>query len=64
MTGYTPDECLAMADYPLPLVVDADQRERLQYELKHSTMIENIELRIRRKNGELRWMAACLWRRR
>ena len=62
LTGYTPQECLAMLDYPLPLVA-ADDRARMREEFTRSQRGrsgENLEFRIQRKDGQQRW-AAISW---
>lgn len=57
MTGYTPEECLAMKDYPLPMVADEAERAQLRDLLRRSATVENIEFQLREKNGGLRWMS-------
>ena len=58
-TGYTVAECLAMDDYPLPIVTGAD-RDRVAKvfaEARESTSGENAEFGIDQRNGESRWMS-------
>ncbi|MFG0265775.1 MAG: nitrogen regulation protein NR(II) [Rhodopirellula sp. JB055] len=58
-TGYTPDECLQMSDYPLPLIVPED-RERMSNQMKEAatgTTGDNIEFRVLHKDGATLWMA-------
>jgi two-component system, sporulation sensor kinase C len=58
-TGYSVDECLGMADYPLPLVV-AEDRERISKVLASAqkrTTGENIEFGSPYRGGEIRWMS-------
>jgi PAS domain S-box-containing protein len=58
LTGYTVDECLRMADYPLPLV-DLGDRERIAGVFEKAferTSGEHVEFRSVHKNGETRWM--------
>jgi PAS domain S-box-containing protein len=58
-TGYTVVECLAMEDYPLPIVHGEDQetiREVLKGALQGGSG-NDFEFRIIRKDGEVRWMA-------
>jgi diguanylate cyclase (GGDEF)-like protein/PAS domain S-box-containing protein len=61
-TGYTPQECLAMADYPLPIVAADDQQsvheEFMQSQRGRSG--DNFEFRIQRKDGQQLW-AAVSW---
>lgn len=62
LTGYTPQECLAMPDYPLPLVA-ADDQARIREEFTRSQRGrsgENLEFRIQHKDGQQRW-AAVSW---
>jgi two-component system, sporulation sensor kinase C len=59
LTGYSVAECVAMRDYPLPLIVEED-RERISDVLKSAdrrSSGENIEFRSLHRNGEIRWMA-------
>lgn len=58
-TGYSPKECLAMADYPLPLMVP-DDRERMAQHLRDAaegSTGNNIEFRVMHCDGSMRWMA-------
>ncbi|MES9996443.1 PAS domain S-box protein [Desulfovibrio aminophilus] len=60
-TGFSVLECLAMADYPLPLV-DPEDREALGDELRrareeHSSAGDRV-FRVRRKDGRRRYMSA------
>jgi diguanylate cyclase (GGDEF)-like protein/PAS domain S-box-containing protein len=60
MTGYTPKECLAMADFPLPLLADPADRERLHTEFTgavRGSRGENFEFQLRQKDGGHRWVA-------
>jgi PAS domain S-box-containing protein len=59
ITGYSVAECIAMRDYPLPLIVEED-RERIEEVLKSAdkrSSGENLEFRSLHRNGEIRWMA-------
>lgn len=60
-TGYSVLECLAMADYPLPLV-DPEDREALAADLARSRELRQSVgdrvFRVRRRDGTPRWMAA------
>lgn len=58
-TGYSPKECLAMADYPLPLMVPED-RDRMAKHLRDATAgstENNIEFRALHRDGSTPWMA-------
>lgn len=62
LTGYRPDECLAMPDFPLPIVVDAD-RERVAREFARAgegMSGSDVEFRVRRKDGSEFW-ATVAW---
>lgn len=59
MTGYSVAECLAMPDYPLPIVAPED-RLRVAEALNRARRREsdsNLEFRIVRRDGETRWMS-------
>lgn len=58
-TGHPIAECLAMRDYPLPLIVPED-RERMARKLelaRNGTSGENVEFRCLHTSGETRWMS-------
>lgn len=60
MTGYTPQECLSMERFPLPLVAAGDQEKAGQ---QFQRAIEgypgtDFEFRVRRKDGSVFWAAA------
>ncbi|QDT11122.1 two-component system sensor histidine kinase NtrB [Planctomycetes bacterium K23_9] len=58
-TGYTPAECLKMADYPLPLLVPEDRQcmaDHLRDAVSGSTE-NNIEFRVLHRDGSTPWMA-------
>lgn len=58
-TGYSVEECLALADYPLTLVVAEDvERVRRQCKVDPSGKIGKIEFRLRRKDGSIFWASA------
>lgn len=59
ITGYTVDECLAMPDYPLPIVRDVD-RSRIADVLQQAAQGipgNDIEFCVRTKSGVERWVA-------
>jgi PAS domain S-box-containing protein len=58
ITGYAAGECVSMAEYPLPMVQDEDRtvvRRHIQNALDGQAPIEEVEFRIRRKDGETIW---------
>jgi PAS domain S-box-containing protein len=61
MTGYGTAECLSMQGYPLPIVQKED-RLRLGRELRSAitlkTSANNVQFRVRHKDGTLRWVSA------
>ena len=62
LTGYTAEECMTMADFPLPLVDRKDRRRmtRLFGDAVRGTSGNDEEFRLRCKDGSLRW-AAISW---
>jgi diguanylate cyclase (GGDEF)-like protein/PAS domain S-box-containing protein len=59
VSGYTPEECLAMADFPMCLVDDAAVRERLRGEFARAARGgsgDDFEFQLRRRDGALRWV--------
>jgi two-component system, sporulation sensor kinase C len=61
ITGYTVAECMAMDDYPLPLVVQ-DDRDAIAIALASAqaqTAGESVDFRSLHRNGESRWMSVC-----
>lgn len=59
VTGYGVSECLAMEDFPLPLVVEDDRagfNDALSV-VGEGRSIHDAEFRIRTKSGDIRWMA-------
>ncbi|MET0089059.1 MAG: EAL domain-containing protein [Candidatus Thiodiazotropha sp.] len=59
VTGYTPPECFAMPDYPLPIVHpdDVDLVERCHRLGLAGKTGRDQEFRIRRKDGRIVWVA-------
>ncbi len=59
LTGYSVAECLAMHDYPLPLVHPADQVEivRVWEGALAGSSGNDVPFRLRCKDGRLRWVA-------
>lgn len=58
LTGYSVDECMKMADYPLALI-DPEDRQRVAEVLQQAldrTSGEHVEFRSVNKCGEVRWM--------
>jgi PAS domain S-box-containing protein len=62
LTGYTVEECMAMPDYPLPLIDRKDRARiaRLFEEALRGTSDNDQEFRLRRKDGSVKW-AAVSW---
>ena len=62
VTGYTPQECLAMDGFPLPIIYSEDA-EKAKRELERALRGgsgSDLELRIMRKDGEVIW-ASVSW---
>ena len=60
MTGYTPEECYAMSDYPLPLIASTAEQQHLRDEFNKAargSTVENVEFQVLHKDGGLHWMA-------
>jgi diguanylate cyclase (GGDEF)-like protein/PAS domain S-box-containing protein len=59
LTGYTPQECLTLDGYPLPIVCEEDRGRvaAAHAGANHGQRGENLEYRVRHKDGTLRWMA-------
>jgi two-component system sporulation sensor kinase C len=61
MTGYSVAECLAMPDYPLPIVV-AEDRPNIANAFgraRDQMSGENLDFRITSYNDQVRWMSLC-----
>lgn len=59
MTGYAPEECLAMPDYPLPIVAErhrARMRKMLDDAIAKKSY-NDLEFEIETRDGGQRWMA-------
>lgn len=59
MTGYTTEQCLAMTDYPLPIVAEKD-RQRIQKMMVQAIAgksYNDLEFEIVTRDGQERWMA-------
>jgi PAS domain S-box-containing protein len=59
ITGYSVAECIALQDYPLPMIA-LDDREKVAKVLESTeerTSGENLEFCCLHRNGETRWMA-------
>ena len=60
LTGYSPEEVLAMPDFISTLIAEEDRemvRERLQEALKSGGRGENLEFRYLHKNGSKSWLS-------
>jgi PAS domain S-box-containing protein len=57
ITGYAPEDCLAMRDYPLRLVDPADRHSMARHLANAAAggVGNEVEFRIRHKDGGLRW---------
>lgn len=62
ITGYSPEECMAMDNYPIPLVYQPDRgrTEKFFHEALHGSTGNDIEFRVLCKDGCTRW-AAVSW---
>jgi diguanylate cyclase (GGDEF)-like protein/PAS domain S-box-containing protein len=63
LTGYEPDECMAMPNFPVPLAAPQD-RDRLAEQVSRAlggTQGADVEFRLRRKDGSEIWVSAD-WR--
>lgn len=61
ITGYSPEECLLMSDFPRPLIHEDDQdlaARIFQQSLSEQTTGNNLRFRIRRKDESVLWVAA------
>ncbi len=59
ITGYSVETCLAMPDYPLPMVV-SDDRERVRElwrEILNMRSGNDVEFRVRHRDGHTVWVA-------
>jgi PAS domain S-box-containing protein len=61
LTGYTPAECQAMADFPFSVIVAGDiERTRAEFQIAaRGGTGSNFEFRVRRKDGSEFWAAAA-----
>lgn len=59
MTGYSVQECLAMRDYPLPMVFEEDRPkvQRLFERILDRTSGNDVEFRVRHRDGTAVWVA-------
>lgn len=60
VTGYTPEECYAMSDYPYPLVHPEDietAKQEITEGLHEETAASNREFRCICKNGTVKWIS-------
>ena len=59
ITGYTPAECMAMKDFPLPLIYEED-RENVKESFRgafEGQSANDLELRIQRKDDKVIWVS-------
>ena len=60
ITGYSVGECMAMPDFPIPIVAEAD-RETVARQIREAVQgssRNDFEFRVRHKDGHLAWVAA------
>ena len=59
LAGYTVAECFAMSDYPLPLIDDDDRAwmADLLADARAGSSGNDLEFRVKRKDGSRRWAA-------
>jgi PAS domain S-box-containing protein len=60
LTGYAPEACFGMDDYPLEMVLEKDRlhiKRLLEQSLSERTTGNDVEFRIQPKNGHWRWVA-------
>ena len=62
MTGYRPDECLKMVDYPLSMVADGDRHKIVEMlrDAKAEGSGNDVEFQLVHRDGSNRW-AAVSW---
>lgn len=62
ITGFSPEECMAMKDFPMPLIYKSDRKKMRECYKKAVQGLSgnDIEFRVLRKDGGLRW-AAVSW---
>ena len=61
VTGYSVAECLAMDNYPLPMIApeDRDRMGNVLAEAHNQTSGEHVEFRSLHRRDESRWMSLC-----
>jgi PAS domain S-box-containing protein len=62
ITGYSPDECYAMTDYPFSLIHSDEidiSYENIQKGITYETSHAHREFRIICKDGSLKWISVC-----
>lgn len=59
ITGYRPEECMAMVDYPLPMIVPEDRGQiaTMMRQAKAGKFGNDVEFRAIHRDGDIRWMA-------
>ncbi len=63
ITGFTPEECLAMDDFPMSLIYSADRTafEEKFNEIRNGSSEQGINFRVKHKNGQsVLVTAACI----
>jgi formate hydrogenlyase transcriptional activator len=61
ITGYSVDECMAMPDFPMPIIAEADRQAVMSQMGKaiEGSSKNDFEFRVLRKDGLLAWVAAA-----
>jgi PAS domain S-box-containing protein len=59
ITGHSVSDCLAMEDYPLPLIVESDRPPIFEIlsSAQERTSGESVDVRVIHRNGETRWVS-------
>jgi len=60
ITGYSVDECMAMPDFPMPIIAEADRQTVVSQmrEAVEGSSGNDFEFRVRHKDGHMAWVAA------
>lgn len=58
MTGYAPEELIAMEEFPAPLLRDAEKEKIARHfeQARQGESANNVEFRLKRKDGKFRWV--------
>ncbi|MCL2075088.1 MAG: EAL domain-containing protein [Betaproteobacteria bacterium] len=60
LTGYTPEECMLMQDYPITMVHEGDRDlvRHMMQQAKDGHSGQELEFRVQRRNNRIIWVAA------